>query len=85
MTDESGSPGSHHNGRNWRPAETFDEYLRNCREGLEERSDRRAAKLLGWSRIHFYRVRLMAELPDDLFEMLLAAGVRSTKTDGANC
>jgi hypothetical protein len=82
MTDEvdsdDGSPGSH--GRNWLPASTDADYLCNCREGLEERSDRRMAKLMGWSRAHMWRVKLMAELPDDLFEALLAAGGCSSKS-----
>ena len=52
-TDKDGSPGSHpHSDRpNWRPAETADEYLRNCREGLEQYSDRKFARLTGMSRI----------------------------------
>jgi hypothetical protein len=75
-SDDDGSPGSHpHSGRNWQPATTFDEYLQNCREGLEEYSDRRTAKLMGWSRMRLHRVLLTAELPDELFERLLAAGV----------
>jgi hypothetical protein len=45
---DDGSRGSHpHSDRpNWRPAETYDEYVSNCQEGLEEWSERRAAKLL---------------------------------------
>ena len=31
------------------------------------------AKLMGWSRARMWRARLMAELPDDLFDTLLAA------------
>jgi hypothetical protein len=54
--------------------------LRNCREGLEEKSDRRAAKLMGVSRMWVYRAKLMSELPRDLFERLLAMDkVPSTK------
>jgi hypothetical protein len=68
---DGGSPGSH--GRNWSPAETAGDYLRNCREGLEEYSERRMAKLMGWSRAQMWRARLMAELPDELFDTLLAA------------
>jgi hypothetical protein len=56
---------------NWAPAETIGDYMRNCREGLEVFSERRAAKLMGWSRAHMRRVTLMAELPEDLFEALL--------------
>jgi integrase len=46
LMDRPGSPGSHpHSDRpNWQPATTIDDYLRNCREGLEEYPDRRAAK-----------------------------------------
>jgi hypothetical protein len=73
----TGTPGSH--GRNWQPAQNIDDYLRNVREGLEEYSDRRAAKLLGYSRARLYRAKLMAEIPDDLFDLLLAHGVLSTK------
>ena len=32
---------------NWQPATTAEDYLRNCREGLEEWSERRFAKLSG--------------------------------------
>ena len=80
MTDD-GSPGSHpHSDRpNWQQAETIADYARNIREGLEEYSDRRAAKLLGRSRIHVYRAKLVAELPNALFERLLDAGVVSSK------
>jgi hypothetical protein len=64
---------------NWQPATTASDYLRNCREGLEEYSDRRFAALMGWPPIQVYRAKLMAELPKALFERLLAAGVLSTK------
>lgn len=73
--DDAGSQGGH--GRNWAPAKTIDGYLRNCREGIEEWSDRRAAKLLGRSRTWLFRCRLLAELPAPLFESLLVAGVRT--------
>jgi hypothetical protein len=75
-------PGGHPHAdrRNWQPASTFAEYLTNCQEGLEAYSDKRAAKLLGWPRIELYRAKLMAELPQPLFERLLAVGVLSTKT-----
>ena len=79
----SGPPGSHsHSDRpNWQPAETADDYLRNCQDGLQAYSDRRMAKLLGWSRAHLWRAKLMAEIPEDLFERLLARAdhVPSTK------
>ena len=70
----TGSPGSdpHADRPNWRPAETFAEYLRNCQEGLEVYSDRRMAKLLGVSRVELWRWQRMSELPDELFERLLA-------------
>jgi hypothetical protein len=64
-----GTPGSQR--RNWSPAETVDDYLRNVEEGLEPHSDRRFAKLMGVSRTHLYRVNLIAQLPDDLFDALL--------------
>ncbi len=69
-----GAPGSHpHSDRpNWRPAETADEYVRNCQEGLETYSERRMAKLLGISRARLWRWKLMAEIPEELFERLLA-------------
>jgi hypothetical protein len=67
-----GSPGSR--GRNWSPAETIDDYVRNVREGLEPHSERRLAKLLGWTRMQLYRAKLMAMIPDDLFDALLAQG-----------
>src|SRR5262245_18149929 len=72
-------PGSHpHADRpNWRPAETLEDYLRNVREGLEQTSDRRLAKLMDVPRTKLWRMRLLAELPEDLFERLLAAGVHS--------
>ncbi len=67
------SPGSHpHSDRpNWRPAETADGYMRNCREGLETYSERHLAKLLGISRARLWRWKLMAEIPEELFERLL--------------
>ena len=48
--------------RNWQPAETIEDYLRNCREGSEEYSERRAAQLLGWPRMKVYRAKLMADI-----------------------
>jgi hypothetical protein len=67
------SPGSHpHADRpNWQLAETIDQYIENCREGLEEFSDRRAAKLLGWKPIEVWRAKMVAAIPDDLFDVLL--------------
>jgi hypothetical protein len=67
------SPGNHsHSDRpNWHPAETAEEYFRNCDEGLEQYSDRRMAKLLGMSRTMLWRAKLVAELPRDLFETLV--------------
>ena len=71
---DNGSPGSHpHADRpNWQRAESFDDYILNCREGLEAFSERRAAKLLGVSRMLLYRAKLMAQIPEELFEHLLA-------------
>jgi hypothetical protein len=76
----TGPPGSHpHSDRpNWRPTETPDDYLRNCRECLETFSGRRFAKLMGMSRAHLWRAKLkwgaklMAKLPPGPFEHLLA-------------
>jgi hypothetical protein len=67
------SPGSHpHADRpNWQAAKTLDEYLQNCRDGLEAYSDRQAAKLMGISRTRLWRWKLLAELPEDLFERLV--------------
>lgn len=79
------SPGSHpHADRpNWRPAETFDEYVANVREGLEPPSDRRLAALMGVSRIKLHRMRLMAEIPEGLFDRLLDVGVKTAKAFAA--
>jgi hypothetical protein len=77
----TGSPGSHpHTDQpNWRPADTYEEYIVNCREGLETYSERRVAKLLGMSRIHLWRAHMMAAIPDDLFELLMVAGRRNPR------
>jgi hypothetical protein len=75
MDGSAGSPGSHL--PNWRPASTAEDYLRNCREGLEKYSERRLAELMGWPRIRIHRAKLMGELPEALFERLLAAGLLS--------
>jgi hypothetical protein len=64
---------------NWQPSTTIDDYLHNCREGLEEYLEGRAAKLFGLPSIELQRWKLMAELPEGLFERLFAHGVRSTK------
>lgn len=87
MSDErppkdDGSPGSHPHADqpNWRPADNFEDFLRNCREGLEQASDRRAAKLLGVSRAELWRWKLMAELPEGLFDALLRASNKPTTT-----
>jgi hypothetical protein len=81
LREKGGSRGSHpHSDRpNWQPAASFDDYMRNCEQGLEDYSDRRAAKLLGWPRIEVYRAQLLAQLPHELFDNLLKAGVKSTK------
>ncbi len=81
-TTTPGPPGSHpHSDRpNWQPAETANDYLRNCQEGLESYSDRRMAKLLGWSRAHLWRAKLMAEIPEELFERLLARSDHAPST-----
>lgn len=66
-------------GRNSQPPTTPHEYLRNCQKGIEPFSERRFAKLMGWSPIHLYRVKLMAELPEAFFDALQAARLRGTK------
>ena len=78
----NGSPGSHpHADRpNWQPAETAAEYFRNCQEGLETFSQRRLAKILGVSRIVLWRARMLAEIPEDLFERILAQPDHKTST-----
>jgi hypothetical protein len=74
-------PGSHpHSDRpNWRRAETIDEYLTNCREGLEEYSERGMAKLLGMSRIQLWRAKQMVNIPEPLLDRLLAETRRSRR------
>jgi hypothetical protein len=73
-------PGSHPHADqpNWRPAESLDDDLQNCREGLEVYSDRRAARLLGISRVELWRWKLIAEIPGPLFERLLNGKHRPT-------
>ena len=71
MTETTGSPGSTSDRRNWNPADSFYDYLRNCEAGLEVYSDRRAAKLLGVPRVKLWRWKSMARIPDELFERLL--------------
>jgi hypothetical protein len=73
MSDESQcSPGNPHADRpNWRPAETIEEYLQNCEDGLEKWTYRRAEKLFGLSRMQSWRMRAMAEIPEDLFEHIM--------------
>lgn len=84
MTDAARAcpPGGHpHADRpNWRPAETADEYLRNCNEGLEKYSQRRMAKLLGQSRITVWRWQLMAQVPEDLVDLLQQKSKRPLST-----
>jgi hypothetical protein len=67
------SPGSHpHSDRpNWRPAESFGEYVQNCRDGVEKYSERRAAKLLGMTPIEAWRAKIASELPETLFEHIM--------------
>lgn len=72
-SDKGGSPGSHsHSDQpNWRPADNMDDYLRNCREGLEVYSERHLAKLLGMTRAMVWRAKLMASIPSELTEALI--------------
>lgn len=70
----------HADRRNWQPARTIDEYLQNCREGIEDYSERHVAKLLGVPRISLWRMKLLAQLPEGLFERLIKEGcATSTK------
>lgn len=80
MTDPC-SPGSHpHSDRpNWQPAESVDEYMANCREGLETYSERRFCKLVGWSRAQSWRAKMLATIPEELFEMLVTGRKTSTR------
>jgi hypothetical protein len=56
---------------NWKQAETADEYLTNCRERLEDYSDKRFCELMGWTRIRSWRVRMLSEIPEPLFDCIL--------------
>jgi hypothetical protein len=86
MTDPQDKvlPGEHsHADRpNWRPAESIEEYLANCREGLEKYSEKHACELLGVTRIQLWRIRIMASIPDSLFDFILmrarTKGIRIT-------
>lgn len=73
MTAALCSPGSHPHADqpNWKPAETADEYLANLRDGLEVYSERRLCKLLGTTRIDLWRSKMMAAIPDTLFDQLV--------------
>ena len=70
-------PGEHpHSDRpNWRPADNIEDYYRNCQEGLEQYSDARVAKLLGVPRVEVWRWKMMARLPEELFDYILASGL----------
>jgi hypothetical protein len=70
----------HANQPNWWPADTAEDYLANCLEGLEEDSKRRLAKLFGISRAELWRWEMMACLPDDLFDALLKGSRQSSKS-----
>ena len=74
--EEEVLPGEHPHSdrRNWRRAETPEEYLANCREGLERYSDKRFAQILGEPRIYVHRARAVADIPKDLFERLVDEG-----------
>jgi hypothetical protein len=82
MTEAPCSPGSHpHSDRpNWQPAETIEDYFRQCEEGLENFSGRRMAKLFGISRAALWRWRLMAQIPEDLFNLLMEKSKRRLST-----
>lgn len=84
MTKRSPGNNPHEDRRNWRPAETLEEYLHNCREGLETYSDSQAARILCVSRTELWRWQLMSELPEDLFESLLKAQKKPSSRSLAN-
>jgi hypothetical protein len=73
LQNQPGPPGSHPHADqpNWKPADNAEDYLRNCEGGLEKLSERRLAKLFGVSRMELWRWKMMASLPDDLFDALL--------------
>ena len=70
-----GSTGSHpHSDRpNWQPAETIEDYIQNCNDGLETYSERRAAKFMGISRAALWRMKQICNIPEALFERLIEA------------
>ena len=74
MTKDAMLPGEHpHSDRpNWRPAETLDEYLSNCQEGLEQYTYDRDYKLIGMNRMEGWRCRKWNQLPPDLIDYLLS-------------
>jgi hypothetical protein len=47
--------------------------MRNCHEGLETFSQRRVAKLIAWTRVDIWRAMLITDIPQELFELLLAS------------
>jgi hypothetical protein len=81
--EPNGPPGSHpHADRpNWHQAENFDDYRRNCAEGLEQWSERRVAKLLGMTRASLWPAQLMAATPKELFERLMALKPRPARKE----
>jgi hypothetical protein len=47
---------------------------------LEKLSERRLAKLMGLPRMKLWQMRMMAEIPDDLFDQLLLRAKRTPTT-----
>jgi hypothetical protein len=78
--NDGGSPGSHLDRPNWRPGDDdADELLTQkiadaWRDG---KSERQIAKLLGVSRMMFWRGKMLNEIPGGLLERLSAAHVGS--------
>src|SRR5262245_47273795 len=75
-----GSPGSHpHSERpNWQPGDDDAEelQLQKIKDALRDgKSERQIAKLLGVSRMMFWRGRLISAIPDGLLERLFRARV----------
>jgi hypothetical protein len=50
----------------------LEEYLSNCTEGLEKYTYKRAFELLEFNRTHGWRIRLLGELPEGLFDFIFA-------------
>jgi hypothetical protein len=73
MQEIDGPPGSL---RNWRPGDddTDDLLSQKIADALRDgKSERQIAKLLGLSRTHIWRIKMMANIPESLLNRLFAA------------